>query len=282
MEADHAFDSEEEDTQTDILEVWFAGCHCDVGGGSVSNKIHNSLARIPLRWMIRQCFLTHSGIMFDSDALVSAGINPSHLYPTVRSANGIYDEANSESKRRPDSRTETFQNLHGALGHDSEITLGRSSSPELTLSWTTESSIGSSTGLVPNVGSVAMTDQEIKRPVSLTLIPPSEVVETIADARSEMVDQLNKRWMWWILEWLPLLHRVQNEDLKWTYYLRYDLCPYNCSTLMSASSINRAQAREIPHQQTGFNVHRSVKLRMELENDYKPVPVFKSPPTWVD
>ncbi|OBZ65180.1 hypothetical protein A0H81_14820 [Grifola frondosa] len=38
--------------QTNVLEVWFAGCHCDIGGSSVSNETKNNLARIPLRWMI--------------------------------------------------------------------------------------------------------------------------------------------------------------------------------------------------------------------------------------
>ncbi|KAI9511887.1 hypothetical protein F5148DRAFT_1167136 [Russula earlei] len=51
-------------TQTDVLEVWFSGCHCDIGGGSVPNGTRNSLARIPLRWMIRQCFLANTGIQF--------------------------------------------------------------------------------------------------------------------------------------------------------------------------------------------------------------------------
>ncbi|KAJ7490759.1 hypothetical protein FB451DRAFT_1124330 [Mycena latifolia] len=68
---------------TDIDEVWFAGCHCDVGGGSVDNETEHNLARIPLRWMIRECFKTNSGIMFSSDGLRSLGLDPSTLYPHV-------------------------------------------------------------------------------------------------------------------------------------------------------------------------------------------------------
>jgi len=34
---------------TDLLEVWFAGCHCDVGGGAVRNEERHRLANIPLR-----------------------------------------------------------------------------------------------------------------------------------------------------------------------------------------------------------------------------------------
>jgi len=66
-----------------VLEVWFAGCHCDIGGGSVPNGTRNSLARIPLRWMIRQCFLTKSGIQFHREAFKDIGIDPSTLFPFV-------------------------------------------------------------------------------------------------------------------------------------------------------------------------------------------------------
>ncbi|KAL0959550.1 hypothetical protein HGRIS_011264 [Hohenbuehelia grisea] len=66
---------------TNVKEVWFAGCHCDVGGGSVGNDTPHSLARIPLRWMIRQCFKTYSGIMFESSGLKDLGLDPKTLWP---------------------------------------------------------------------------------------------------------------------------------------------------------------------------------------------------------
>jgi len=68
---------------TDVLEVWFSGCHCDVGGGAVKNETRNALARIPLRWMVRQCFLAGTGIMFDGQLLSKIGMNPATLYPNV-------------------------------------------------------------------------------------------------------------------------------------------------------------------------------------------------------
>ncbi|KAH7886401.1 hypothetical protein F5I97DRAFT_1267285 [Phlebopus sp. FC_14] len=70
--------------KTDVLEVWFAGCHCDVGGGSVENNTRNSLARIPLRWMIRECFKTNSGILFHRSKFKKIGIDPATLYPYVQ------------------------------------------------------------------------------------------------------------------------------------------------------------------------------------------------------
>jgi hypothetical protein len=41
----------------------------DVGGGSVPNNERNSLARISLRWMIRECFECNTGIVFDAKLL---------------------------------------------------------------------------------------------------------------------------------------------------------------------------------------------------------------------
>ncbi|KAK0466044.1 uncharacterized protein EV420DRAFT_1474854 [Desarmillaria tabescens] len=72
------------DTPTDVEEVWFAGCHCDIGGGSVANDVRNNLARIPFRWMIRQCFLLNTGIMFHRELLKQFGLEPSMLYPVVK------------------------------------------------------------------------------------------------------------------------------------------------------------------------------------------------------
>ncbi|KAG6875734.1 hypothetical protein C0993_007737 [Termitomyces sp. T159_Od127] len=81
---------------TDVEEVQVAGAHCDVGGGSVENGTPHPLARIPLRWMICECFRAKSGIIFVSDGLPRVGLNPTSLYPCVQrrppslSAGGSY------------------------------------------------------------------------------------------------------------------------------------------------------------------------------------------------
>ncbi|KAI0962092.1 hypothetical protein AcV7_001013 [Taiwanofungus camphoratus] len=75
---------EDHKNETDVLEVWFAGCHCDVGGGSVPNSSRHNLARIPLRWMIRQCFETNTGIRFHAELLKKVGLDPEALYPEVK------------------------------------------------------------------------------------------------------------------------------------------------------------------------------------------------------
>jgi uncharacterized protein (DUF2235 family) len=39
-------------TGTDVLQVWFPGVHCDVGGGYLESEA--GLSKIPLRWMVGQ------------------------------------------------------------------------------------------------------------------------------------------------------------------------------------------------------------------------------------
>ncbi|KAE9397696.1 hypothetical protein BT96DRAFT_940710 [Gymnopus androsaceus JB14] len=73
--------SKEPKCKTNVEEVWFAGCHCDVGGGSVPNGTRPNLAHISLRWMIRECFRTNSSILFKEERIKAIGIDPSSIYP---------------------------------------------------------------------------------------------------------------------------------------------------------------------------------------------------------
>ncbi|KAK2465387.1 hypothetical protein APHAL10511_002741 [Amanita phalloides] len=70
-------DDEEEGGGTDVLEVWFAGCHSDVGGGSVPNDAKHTLANVSFRWMVREVMASQCGILFDEAALVRNGIHDS-------------------------------------------------------------------------------------------------------------------------------------------------------------------------------------------------------------
>ncbi|KAH9478761.1 hypothetical protein JR316_0009222 [Psilocybe cubensis] len=69
---------------TDADQVWFAGAHCDVGGGSVINGTRPNLAHIALRWMIREIFKKEAGILFDPAELRAIGLDPDALYPVVK------------------------------------------------------------------------------------------------------------------------------------------------------------------------------------------------------
>ena len=52
----------------------------DIGGGSVSDKVPYSLARIPLRWMVRECFKSNTGILFYADKFPEIGMDPASVY----------------------------------------------------------------------------------------------------------------------------------------------------------------------------------------------------------
>ena len=62
-----------------VQEVWFAGCHSDVGGGAVEDAVRYSLGDISLRWMVKQVILSQCGIMFDAAALRRADIDVSTI-----------------------------------------------------------------------------------------------------------------------------------------------------------------------------------------------------------
>ncbi|EIN07594.1 hypothetical protein PUNSTDRAFT_103627 [Punctularia strigosozonata HHB-11173 SS5] len=70
---------------TDVLQVWFSGCHSDVGGGSVPDTADHSLANITLRWMVRQVLLAQCGVLFDSAALDFLDISDA-VFPPVSSS----------------------------------------------------------------------------------------------------------------------------------------------------------------------------------------------------
>ncbi|KAJ8085201.1 hypothetical protein PM082_003995 [Marasmius tenuissimus] len=99
--------SGEGDHATNIEEVWFAGCHCDVGGGAVPNETRNSLARIPLRWMIRQCFLLKTGILFHREMLKYVGMDPDSLYPHVIPRPPAQSTPSSHNRERTASSSAT-------------------------------------------------------------------------------------------------------------------------------------------------------------------------------
>ncbi|KAH8987398.1 hypothetical protein EDB86DRAFT_2832355 [Lactarius hatsudake] len=76
--------------ETDRKEVWFVGCHTDVGGSSTPNSVAHSLANIPLRWMMQEIIRADCGILFDFDAFarwdipitIGRDLYPPRLQPT--------------------------------------------------------------------------------------------------------------------------------------------------------------------------------------------------------
>ncbi|CAE6520488.1 unnamed protein product [Rhizoctonia solani] len=107
-----------DEQETDVLEVWFAGCHSDVGGGEDHNDAEHSLSNISLRWMVRQIILSQCGIQFNNDALRDMKIplptlsfgkyNPTAHYSSPADAKVIEEAQNRE-------RLDALAPLHDAL-----------------------------------------------------------------------------------------------------------------------------------------------------------------------
>jgi len=160
-----------------VEEVWFAGCHCDVGGGSVSNKTRHSLARIPLRWMIRECFKTKTGIMFNSQSLANIGLDPLSLHPNVRERPCALTVGPSDFIRDPPATPIPINIL--------DLTKKREKQPNLLKNLGCEDVLG--------------TEEE----------------EELKDALSPKYDQLSIKKFWWICEVLPFIHIRQLEEGNW-------------------------------------------------------------------
>ncbi|OBZ76826.1 hypothetical protein A0H81_02949 [Grifola frondosa] len=119
---------------TDVLEVWFAGCHsvCKSHHSPffcwlmlhrhrrrlVPNDTPRNLARIPLRWMIRECLKMQTGILFHPELLRGVGIeldpshqsrlDNSHLTTTNEPADGMWLD---EQEDRQDALCSIYDQL---------------------------------------------------------------------------------------------------------------------------------------------------------------------------
>lgn len=161
----------------------------DVGGGSVTNNTKNSLARIPLRWMIRECFKANCGVMFDSERLKEIGLDPMALYPFVL-PRPPPKTAETMSVKTPVEPPSIFQRLINAF---------KKRGPP-----------------------IALTNDEEEHQLE------TEEDEELADALSPVYDQLSLRKIWWILEVIPMMFRYQDSHDKWVSWFGYVLWLVSC------------------------------------------------------
>ncbi|KAK5051989.1 hypothetical protein LTR84_002793 [Exophiala bonariae] len=165
----------EDEFDTDVLEVWFAGAHADVGGGAVANDERHKLAQIPLRWMIRQAFDCDTGIIFKTKKLAEFGLDVHTLWPKYKSLDppahgpppsvldkydkGLPPRSIRRSKLVPIDKVENGERFYHLKSHTDE-------------DWT------------------------------------PELVEDFFDAMSPLNDQLEQAPRWWILEVWPVEYKV--------------------------------------------------------------------------
>jgi len=194
-EFEKAHGSIHEGVSTDVLEVWFAGCHADVGGGAVANGERHMLSRIPLRWMIRQCFECNTGIMFSTAALAETGIDVPTVWPVYKQTRKpIVGPSPCTVELYEAGDLPPLERRSTALGVDEERDEKKES--------------------VKRKQSVPQSDFD--------LLP--EHVEDHFDAMAPINDQLEQAKGWWALEFWPVKVRVQKKDTEeWEKVVRMNM-----------------------------------------------------------
>jgi len=225
---------------TDVEEVFFAGAHCDVGGGSVANDVHHSLARIPLRWMIRECFKLKSGIIFDGCMLKhEVGFDVDSPDSLVK----------APSPLAPESHHLDWPGDTGLKGFTlSRVPLAILSGIATPFAW-----VGKKLSKL-RYHKPPETRYKFTTAVSKFQYEGSEAREELKDALSPIFDQLDMHWYWKVMEWLPWIAKKQSAELadsddpSWAYKFLW----------------NRGRGRRTYNLviRRGMKVHRSVKLRM--------------------
>ncbi|KAI0699326.1 hypothetical protein C8T65DRAFT_659921 [Cerioporus squamosus] len=165
---------------TDVLEVWFTGCHSDVGGGAVTDDTKISLSDITLRWMVREVVLAQCGIAFDQAALVRAKI-PDAIF----TGTGMLLSKAALTTREG----ATLAAKDGSLPSQSDpATPGTGPQPQ-------------DPAADPSSGSGSGSD--------------SDPLGVGGAALQPIHDELQLTKSWWLLEILPLTYQYQDANGKW-------------------------------------------------------------------
>ncbi|CDO73378.1 hypothetical protein BN946_scf185013.g12 [Trametes cinnabarina] len=292
-EEEEAFDKADAiqcQSSTDVKEVWFAGCHCDVGGGSVLDETPHALERIPLRWMIRECFRTNSGIRFHGELLKRIGLDPATLWPVPEPSHSwdgdsfVYPGQTTppgtptkislpappprlsvESATPPEKTLSQVELAERAALSDTTFARPAAPKPSPLVAVHTPTRPGTQQHARHATGSTTQTllngieNQMLAGTTEATPLVPSgwgpdpqidELEEERLDARSKIYDQLSRCRMWWLLEFFPVEQRVQRAK-DHKWEKHY--------------RFNLGRGRDVqPTEQ--FYLHRSVKYRMELKD----------------
>ena len=221
--------------------VGFTGAHCDVGGGAVPNETRHMLSRIPLRWMIRQCFACNTGIIFDTSSLADIGIDVPSVWPTyIPNKVPVVGPSPTAMEHYEAGSLPPIWRRSTALKADQK-NKQKKKDAQKQKKGTAEQEIFFHTD--------PSTDAE---GLSLELLP--EQVEDHFDALQPINDMLKQAKGWWVLEVWPVKVKIQKKTDQWEKKLAMNL------------------GRFRPVQETEPKMHWTVKLRMEkagykLKND---------------
>jgi hypothetical protein len=139
--------------------------------------------------MIRECFKTATGILFNADGLRSIGLNPSALFPIVLPRPGPKEAKGMKIRAIPKDRPTSITADRG----QQEAMLEHYAYPD-------------GTGDAMDINGK-----------QIRCLERTEEEEELHDAMSPVYDQLSLAPHWWALELVPMLHkyhevRIQNHS----------------------------------------------------------------------
>ncbi|TCD70154.1 hypothetical protein EIP91_004624 [Steccherinum ochraceum] len=240
---------------TDVLEVWFSGCHSDVGGGSVPDSTLHSLSDITLRWMVRQVVLSQCGISFDSDALARAKIPNSVFtgvgFPVTPPVPGMGAGSGSGMagtqttlKLKPVDDNESEKEKEKEKGNPNANANGEAENP-----FASPKPPAQKLSLeVPSTDNAPGDDGASQTSNALTEV----------DAVQPIHDELQLKWAWWLLEIIPMKYSYQDGKGRWH----------------TKFGVHLGEGRRIPDIMPKF--HKSVQDRIgDADLKYAPRAVWK-------
>ena len=163
------------------------GAHADVGGGSHPNTELTSLSAIPLRWMVKECIIKKTGILFNSDVLSSFGFD----HKAVRDS---FNEGLASPHDHPEAQPHSSTD---------------GSAPEPFVPSPAPAPPAEEHSLLSTILAAGLT----MRPhnFDFRIIHPHDVLDRIAS----IFDQLKLVQTWWLIEYLPTLTTYQGPDGTW-------------------------------------------------------------------
>ncbi|KAF8892870.1 hypothetical protein BD779DRAFT_1507453 [Infundibulicybe gibba] len=232
---------------TDVKEVWFAGCHADVGGGYHKDEDPSNLSNISLRWMILEIYRKKTGIQFISPFLKDIGIPKNLRKPSknkkVEDLEGAIKEIEEglemlkkklEKKKAQDQTEERRKLIRGLEEDQTELR-----------SWLWD---------FKEELEIAHEEAETERKEELKKAEEEIEEQNRSDVSARIHDELDgwSWWVWlgwWILEYIPMVHIWLRQ--KWR---------------------NLGRGRHLPWEgpKAPVMVHDSVHKRLEAGIKYTP------------
>ena len=241
----------------DVEEVWFAGmlairqhgttidehpgCHADVGGGSHTTRRNHSLSFIPLRWMIKECILAKTGILFDMEYLKDS---------LDFDFNGLLEEMR-EKNISPTDLGAGYEDLEkhalDQTKYEQQQAAAAAAVPTITV---TEAANG--------------TTQTHHNATGRSRLRAG--LEHLHDVHDHIFDQLILAWLWWLLEIIPTLFTFQDPAGNWIRQRRCVLSAASRLYLLMSDPFcyrrNFGRGRYIPFYENQVRVHESVEKRI--------------------